>query len=81
MIPNIIKYIKIEKYENIKKLVEINSRIEGDVTLKRYKYVIDGKSIMGILSIDLSQGAYIEYPKNADELTEFLQEFEIKENK
>ena len=81
MIPNIIKYIKIEKYENIKKLVEINSRIEGDVTLKRYKYVIDGKSIMGILSIDLSQGAYIEYPENADELTKFLQEFEIKENK
>lgn len=74
-------YIKIEKYENIKKLVELNTKIEGDVTIKRGKYVIDGKSIMGILSIDLSKGAYIEYPEDADELTNFLKEFEIRMNK
>ena len=77
----ITNYIKIEKYENIKKLVELNTQIEGDVTIKRGKYVIDGKSIMGILSIDLSKGAFIEYPDDAEELTNFLKEFEIRMNK
>lgn len=71
----ITKCIKIEKYEDIKRLVEITSKIEGDVTIKRGKYVIDGKSIMGILSIDFSQGVFIEYPENAAELTEFLRPF------
>ncbi len=78
MSTEITNYVKIEKYDDIKKLVEIASKIEGDVTIKRGKYVIDGKSIMGILSIDLSKGVYIEYPNDAAQLTEFLKPFEIR---
>ena len=37
----------------VKEFVNLTGKIVGDVTLKSDRWVIDGKSIMGILSLDL----------------------------
>ena len=53
---------------------EFNSAVlgnHGDVTLFSGRYIIDGKSIMGILSMDLSKPIKVEIddPVNKDVLT------------
>ena len=37
----------------VKEFVNLTGKIVGDVTLKSDRWAIDGKSIMGILSLDL----------------------------
>ena len=54
------KFIKIENVQDIKRLL-----------LK-----INAKSILGLLSLDLSHGAKITYPYN-EQLDKFLQPFEF----
>ncbi len=69
------KYIKIYGLADVTNFIQEATRVEGDVTLKRGKYVIDGKSLMGIMSIDVSQGVTVEYPSDAIEFDTFLNQF------
>ena len=63
--------------EEIKRTLRIIwGKIKGDVIIKRGKFSVDGKSILGIFSIGLTEGVTIEYPEDAYELDEFLQQFE-----
>lgn len=71
------KVIKINTIKDITELVKHASNTEGDVTLRKGKFVIDGKSIMGVFSIDLTSGATIEYPEDAAELEEYISKFLI----
>ena len=70
------KFVKIYGIVDATKLVELSTQIEGDVIIKRGKFSVDGKSILGIFSIGLTEGVTIEYPEDAYELDEFLQQFE-----
>lgn len=47
-------YIDLNKFENVKKFCQVASQKQCAITLKRGKYVVDGKSIIGIFSLDLS---------------------------
>lgn len=49
------KMICINTIEKVKNFVSIVSNYDADFDLISGKYVIDGKSIMGIFSLDLSK--------------------------
>ena len=59
--------------DSLEAVKEFNSAVlgnQGDVTLFSGRYIIDGKSIMGILSMDLSKPIKVEIddPVNKDVL-------------
>lgn len=67
--------ISLDTFDKIKKFINITSLLPYDLDLISGKYVVDGKSIMGVLSLDLSNPLEVhvigssEYPK---ELNEFI---------
>lgn len=72
-----IKNVKINSISDIKDFVKYSTAIDGDVTCSKGKYMIDGKSIMGLMSIDLSGGIKVEYPADATDFDNFLNQFEV----
>lgn len=72
-----IKEIKITDYPDLTIFVNKATAVDGDVTARRGKYCIDAKSLMGVLSLDLSQGAVIEYPKDAEDFEIFIRKYEF----
>lgn len=47
--------VKLNSIENVKKFVNTTTKFPIDFDLSSDRYIIDGKSIMGIFSIDLSK--------------------------
>ncbi len=47
--------IKLSGHEDIKNLVRITNQYDFDVDLQSGRYVVNGKSILGIFSLDLAQ--------------------------
>ena len=69
-------FIKIYNVKEIMEFVVQAGKVDGDVTVYRGKYVVDGKSLMGIFSIDLSDGVQVEYPEDAAEFAEYIKKFQ-----
>ena len=68
--------IKLSTIEDIRKFVEIVTRLEYDVDLSSGRYVVDAKSIMGIFSLDLLHSIQLTaHTENADTLKEELASF------
>ena len=40
---------------------------------------LDGKSIMGVFSIDISKGITVKYPETATDFEEYLSQFKVNE--
>jgi phosphotransferase system HPr-like phosphotransfer protein len=69
-------YIRLSTIQDIKKFVEIASLTPVEVDLCSDRYVVDGKSIMGIYSLDLqSPIELIVHSDNCPELMEKLSRF------
>ena len=66
------KQICINTIKDMMDFTNEASKVFGDVLIRKGKYVIDGKSIMGIVSIDPSTGITVEYPEDATEFGAFL---------
>ena len=66
--------IKIKlKYDDLKEFIRITSSFESDIDIVKGRYVIDAKSLMGILSLDFSKGVDIViHSVNEDEIIRFL---------
>jgi phosphotransferase system HPr-like phosphotransfer protein len=47
--------IKLDTFEKIKRFINITGSLDYDIDLISGRYVVDGKSIMGIFSLDLSK--------------------------
>jgi len=47
--------IKLDTVEKVKAFVNVISRLHGDYDLCHSRYVVDAKSIMGVISLDLTQ--------------------------
>lgn len=47
--------IKLSTIDAVRNFVSAVTAYEGDIDLASGRYVVDGKSIMGIFSLDLSQ--------------------------
>lgn len=70
--------ILLSDIETIKKFVTFTNQYKFPVTLSSGKYIINGKSIMGIFSLDLSKPLQIEFSENCPtEFKEKLKEFSV----
>ena len=67
--------IKIEKIDDIKTFIKLASRVNGDINVSKGIYIVDGKSAMGLMSIDLSSGFRVEYFEDNDENTQNFKNF------
>jgi phosphotransferase system HPr-like phosphotransfer protein len=47
--------IKLETIEKVKSFINVINRLDGDFDLSHSRYVVDAKSIMGVISLDLSK--------------------------
>ena len=66
--------IHLKEINDVYKLVNILVGFEGDVDLESGRYKVDGKSILGIFSLDLRQPIKLTYAseEGADKLLEKL---------
>ena len=71
-------YIKIHGISDVSTFVAHAIQIKEDITVKASRYIINGKSLMGMFSIDLSTGVVVEYPETAFEFEEFLKNFKAE---
>ena len=53
------KKINLNKISDLKEFVRIAGAIPDDVYLTSNEYKVNGKSILGIMSLDLSQDIYL----------------------
>ena len=68
--------ILLSDIETVKKFVSFTGQYDFPVTLYSDKYVISGKSIMGIFGLDLSLPLTVEVPSNCPaDFKEKLKEF------
>ena len=68
-------FVKINGISDVSTFVANAIQIDGDVTATKGRYVINGKSLMGMFSLDLSEGVTIEYPEHAFAFEDFLKKF------
>lgn len=73
--------ILLNEISKLNKFVSIVTKYEEDVDVIKNKYVIDGKSVMGLFSLDLSKPVFVRVNAEDDDiLSRFyseMKEFEI----
>jgi phosphotransferase system HPr-like phosphotransfer protein len=52
--------VKLESIKGVQNFVKQSAKAKGDVTLKSGRYVIDGKSIMGVFSLGFEDDVTLE---------------------
>lgn len=67
--------IKIHGVNDAALFVEKAKELDTDVLVKRGRYCIDGKSILGVLSLDMSQGVTVEYDEDEVDFGNWLKIF------
>ncbi len=66
--------IALHSAENISALVNITNRFPFTIQLRQGRYVVDGKSILGVCSLEHSKPIVLEaYSDHTDELFDALQ--------
>lgn len=58
--------VRIKSVQEAKEFVQICEQINGDVNVSNGKRKVDGKSIMGILSLDLAIPLHVEVISDAE---------------
>ena len=66
----------LNRISDLGEFVNEASKVEGAVTVRKGVYCVDGKSIMGMVSIDVSTGFTVEYPEEAVAFENFISQFE-----
>ena len=56
----IVTKFKIETFEKAKKFNKIAEEVESDILVHSGRFIIDGKSLMGLFSLDLSNELKLE---------------------
>ena len=69
-------FIKIHGINDVNNFVNEARKVEGDVLVSRGHFCVDGKSILGMFSIDVSQGCTVEYDEDEEYFDSFLKNFE-----
>ena len=72
-------YIKLNEINDVYTLVNTLVAYDGDVDLESGRYTVDGKSLLGIFSLDLRNPIKLTYhADNADKLVEALSAFVVE---
>ena len=71
--------IKIYNITDISTLVAKAINIENkEVTITQGRYAINGKSLMGVFSLDLTREITVEYPADAYDFENFIKNFKTE---
>ncbi len=71
--------IILDKVNAASKFANLAAKIQGEVTLYSGKYIVDGKSLLGIYSLDLSKPIKVEIEGDiSDEVKEEMKDFLVK---
>lgn len=74
----IAKKIMLSSINDVKNFVTMASRYAGDVDLVSGRYIVDAKSIMGVLSLDLSRPIVMNiHEQNCEDFLKNVEEFII----
>lgn len=65
-------HVLLNSIEKVKEFVKVANTFESDISLKIGRYTIDGKSIMGVFSLNLSEPLELEVIEQIDGDTERL---------
>lgn len=71
----LVKKIMLDEFALVKDFIHDTQSEETEVTVRCGKYVVDGKSILGIFSLDLSKPLVVEYYN--EEFGEKLKKYEV----
>lgn len=74
---NKIMTIKIEDTDSIIIFHKKASEVNGDVDVIKGKYVVDAKSLMGVMSINVNTGVQVVYPSDAKDFENFISQYEV----
>ena len=69
--------ISIKGLHDVYTFISKAQAVDGDVTVKRGRYAVDGKSVLGIFSLDMSQDVTVIYPASAVEFDQFCEQFKV----
>ena len=75
----IVNGIKIKlKYEDLKEFIKITTSFESNIDIIKDRYVVDAKSLLGVLSLDFTQPTMIViHSVNEDEIVRFYDAMKI----
>lgn len=65
--------IDLKTIDKVKKFCEYAIELKEDIYLLQGRYVIDGKSIMGIFSLDLTRNIEIQIDEVKDDFYDFFE--------
>ena len=61
--------LRLSKADEVRQFVDLASSVDGEVMLKSGRWCINGKSILGVFSLDLSSDIDCEVEASEDSLT------------
>ena len=61
--------LRLSKVDEVRQFVDLASSVDGEVILKSGRWCINGKSILGVFSLDLSSDIDCEVEASEDSLT------------
>ena len=64
------KMVLLNSVDKVKDFVQQTSKFKGSIDITSGRYVIDGRSLMGILSLDLSKPVAVCYSDDDAELAD-----------
>jgi len=71
-------YVSFSKVMDVKKFVENISPLEGQFDLVDDNYILDAKSLMGILAMDFSRPMKLQIEKATEETMHAIENFIVK---
>lgn len=73
-------YVSIDSIEKVNKLVAILNQHEGNFDIVEGSYIIDAKSFMGIMTMDLSKPKKLVALNDESSVLQDISEFVVEEN-
>jgi len=71
-------YVSFSKVMDVKKFVECISSLDGQFDLVDDNYILDAKSLMGILTMDFSRPMKLQIEKATEETMRAIESFVVK---
>ncbi len=68
-------YVKFNSVEQVRNFINLIDRFDGDFDLGSGRRVVDAKSIIGVLALDLTQPQMLRYNSDDGEIREKLRPF------
>ena len=69
--------VKLNTLNDVIKFVQEAGRIDSGIIVNRGSITIDGSSLTGMLSLDISKDFIVKYQEEATDFDNFIQQFKI----